>query len=260
MQKYVKMFLSFNEETGMLTDAEVGRLVRQIIEYAKTEDCNRFIKGNERFAFMIYKGQIDRDKDEYAATVQKRTNAARTRWAREKADSMHMHSVHQVSCTCMQDKDKDKDQDKDKDKESITAPTVAVIDSSAGARDDGGGGDSLRAMANTLEAYAANNLQVLSPGNMEDLHSFAEDMPEDVIRFAIDSACANGVRKWAYVRAILAAWREKGVRTLGEAKADRDAHVKPDRSRDRPSNPALNYEQRVYSDTDFADFFVDLGR
>ena len=54
----------------------------------------------------------------------------------------------------------------------------------------------------TIEAYAASNLDHLSPKNMDELTSFLDDLPEDLVRHAIDEACANGARKYAYVRSI----------------------------------------------------------
>lgn len=79
--------------------------------------------------------------------------------------------------------------------------------------------DDSRPDYDTPEAYAASNLQVMTWGNMQELGGFAQELPGDVIRYAIDEACANGVRKWAYVRNTLQNWIDSGVRTLGDAKA-----------------------------------------
>ena len=110
--------------------------------------------------------------------------------------------------------------------------------------------------------YACDNLQAMSPGNIDDLRRFAESLPEDVIRLAVDIACANGVPKWTYVRAILSVWVERSIFTLEAAKADRDARSKTGGSGFKsgaPENPALLYAQRAYSDSDYADLFVDLS-
>ncbi len=63
----------------------------------------------------------------------------------------------------------------------------------------------------------------MSPGNMEQLASYTEDLPDDVIRYAIDCACGNGIRKWSYVSRILQNWLNEGVRTLGDAKSRTEA-------------------------------------
>ena len=73
--------------------------------------------------------------------------------------------------------------------------------------------------ADELVAYAANNLQYLSPTNVEELDSFRDSLTDEMIRYAIDEACANGVRTYAYARKILNRMVERGFKTLGEVKA-----------------------------------------
>lgn len=98
------------------------------------------------------------------------------------------------------------------------------------------------AAADTVEAYAASNLQHMSPGNIQDMAGFMEDLPEDVIRFAIDEACGKGAPRWAYVSAILSGYLREGIRTLGDAKA---AKAKREAQK-RPENAP-----RVYKDADY---------
>lgn len=78
----------------------------------------------------------------------------------------------------------------------------------------------------TLEVYAANNLQYLSPRNMEQLVSFRGELPEETIRWAIDEACAKGKRNFSYVRGILNNLLDEGIRTVGDAKTAQDARRK----------------------------------
>ena len=73
--------------------------------------------------------------------------------------------------------------------------------------------------ADELVAYAANNLQYLSPTNVEELDSFRDSLTDEMIRYAIDEACANGVRTYAYARKILNRMVERGFKSLGEVKA-----------------------------------------
>lgn len=281
MQSYIKLFFSFSEETIALTDAEIGRIIRQMLAYAESGDTDSILDGNERFLFPVYKSQIDRDVERYSAVSEqraangraggkKRAKASAERKAdvcltseanASKTSKCFANEANQANaCFAKQikqnrqeeEKEEDKEEDKDKELSITSSTTVAAVIQGARARDDGDG--------DTIEAYASNNLQVLSPGNMEDLQSFAQDLPEDVIRYAIDTACANGIRKWAYVRAILSSWREQGIRTIGAAKADSESKRGAPRSRDKPrENPALNYEQRSYTPDDYAGLFVDLG-
>ena len=83
------------------------------------------------------------------------------------------------------------------------------------ARDDGERPD-----FGTIEAYASSNLRTFTPGNMQELVSFKDDLPDDVIRLAIDQACGCNAPSWNYVRKVLNNWIDKGVKTAADAKAD----------------------------------------
>ena len=93
----------------------------------------------------------------------------------------------------------------------------------------------------TIEAYVSSNIDRLSPGNMEELESYKEDLPDELIRYAVDEAAANGVRNWAYVRKILNAMVDKGYKTIGEVKAaaDRKKQQKAPQPQYDDTNPAL---------------------
>ena len=75
----------------------------------------------------------------------------------------------------------------------------------------------------TVEVYAANNLSRLSPGNMAEIADFKAELPEELIRHAIDEACAAGKPSFNYAKAIMMRYLETGIRTLGEAKAAENA-------------------------------------
>ena len=79
----------------------------------------------------------------------------------------------------------------------------------------------------TVEGYAANNLACLSPGNMQDLAAFKEQLPEDMIRHAIDEACAAGKRNFSYVRSILRRYLDAGFKTLGDVRDSEAMRRKP---------------------------------
>ncbi|MBR3503835.1 MAG: DnaD domain protein [Clostridia bacterium] len=71
----------------------------------------------------------------------------------------------------------------------------------------------------TLEAYASANLRNMTLYNMEELTSFRDSLPDELIRHAIDEACGNGVPVYNYVRSILNRYVENGFKTLGDVKA-----------------------------------------
>ena len=111
---------------------------------------------------------------------------------------------------------------------------------------------------NTIEAYASANLDYLSPYNMQDLVAFAADLSDDLVRHAIDEACANGKRSWAYVRSILLRYQRAGFKTVGEVRADADRRSLQKTSSGR-NNPALDYAQRSNAETSYSNCIIDLN-
>lgn len=118
--------------------------------------------------------------------------------------------------------------------------------------------DDAREDFNTIEVYAANNLTFMSPGNLDDLAGFVELLPDDLIRYAIDEACANGAPRWAYVSAILRGYVRDGIKTVGDAKAAKDKRAPTAKGKTNPATQ--NFAERGYTDKDYGDdFFIDLA-
>lgn len=111
---------------------------------------------------------------------------------------------------------------------------------------------------NTIEAYASGNLRYLSPGNMEELASFAEDFPADMLRYAVDLAVGAGKPAWNYVRGILRSWQSKGFKTIGDARNEERPAQTYRSSYSAKPNPALQYEQRSHTEIDMKDVYLDL--
>jgi len=87
--------------------------------------------------------------------------------------------------------------------DTITTTTVTARESDNSAPEE-----------DALTAYVTNNLHRLTPGNWESLREVAtEGMTEDMIRLAVDTANAQGVRTFAYVQSVLDRWIVDGLRT-----------------------------------------------
>ena len=77
-----------------------------------------------------------------------------------------------------------------------------------------------------LVAYAQNNLMHLGPYNMDELISFRDALPDEVIQHAIDEACAAGVRRYKYVKSILNRYVEQGFKSVAEVEAQEEQRMK----------------------------------
>lgn len=215
--KYVPVFYDWIEATQELNDQEKGRLIDAVVLYARGGDWQERIKGNERYAFPVFRLQVDRAKDLSGLRSEARKNktdqneqTATNRTKHNKTPNNNKYKNNNKNEEQIQEQEQEQDLD-------------------------------ARAALGTVEAYASGNLECLTPSHMAALGDFKRDLPDDVIRYAIDQACGNGAPRWSYVAAILQGFVEAGVKTLGDAKARSARHKK---QAQKQRNPALNYEQR----------------
>lgn len=101
-------------------------------------------------------------------------------------------------------------------------------------------------------------LNGLTDTHYDLLAQYRASLGDDLISFAIDQAVAQGVRKWAYVERILTTWQEKGIRTVGEAKAEDEKRKAAPKGRDAPKVVnAAKFPQRQYDGKQLEDEYRD---
>ena len=71
------LYLDYEEHINLLTDEQLGQLIRAIFEYEKTRETPE-LDGIIKMAFSFIKAQLDRDREKYERKVQKnRENGAK---------------------------------------------------------------------------------------------------------------------------------------------------------------------------------------
>ena len=111
---YIKVYYDQLESLKPYSDAEVGRLIRGLLEYSMTGNDPDF-KGNERFIWPTLRGAVDRDAEQYATKCEKlRENGKNGRRGKEANGFSENQMVSEEANGCFenhlhsrQDKDKD---------------------------------------------------------------------------------------------------------------------------------------------------------
>ena len=91
-----------------------------------------------------------------------------------------------------------------------------------------------------LVVFAASCLRSMNNDNMEELVSFRDSMPDDVIRHAINRACGNGAPYYNYVKSILNSYVESGFKTVADVVAHEEEKRKKGTSKGTQT-PAKTY-------------------
>lgn len=100
---YINLYHSYLDAFEMLSDAEVGRLVRGALIYS-TQHIEPDFKGNERFVWGLIRGQINRDQEAYDKRCRKNKENVLQRYTNE-YDGIRSYT----NATKEKEKEKEKD-------------------------------------------------------------------------------------------------------------------------------------------------------
>ena len=123
------------------------------------------------------------------------------------------------------EKEIDKDKDKEKDKEIENR-----------VRDNGSGGFPAAdpGLAEIVRSFE-DNIGSFPPAAKDSLLQWRQIFTDDLILLAIKKAALAGIRKWTYVNGILKAWKNEGVKTIGDVQSHDDRRKPPMGQQQKPS-------------------------
>ena len=96
-------------------------------------------------------------------------------------------------------------------------------------------------LAEIIGSYE-ENIGSFPPAAKDALIGWREVFADDLILLAIKKAALSGVRKWNYINGILKAWKNEGVKTLGDVQA-RDQRRKPPAGQQPKRSAADDYDE-----------------
>ena len=95
-------------------------------------------------------------------------------------------------------------------------------------------------LAEIIQSFE-DNIGSFPPAAKESLLQWRQVFTDDLILLAIKKAALSGVRRWNYVNGILKAWKNEGVKTLGDVQA-RDQRRKPAADQKPKRSAAEDYD------------------
>lgn len=192
MMEYFCCYHSYARKLVKLSDQEVGRLFRSLLQYSETGGTQE-LTGRESVAFDFIADDIDRAKKKYEDMCRRNRANATDRKRPQATDS-------ETSQYKTKDKSKTKTESKAK---TTTKPTRADA----------------REASSAIAVYLDRVNPSASQQSLDLLAAYERDMGEEVCIRAIDIALDNRKATWAYIRAILQRWSSEGVRCLADIDA-----------------------------------------
>ena len=107
--EYIPFYFSYRKKLEKLSDQEVGRLVRALLEYGETGETEE-LTGRESIAFDFIADDINRAKAAYDERCAKNQRNAKKRYARHDGTTVYdCIRTDATACETCQTKDKTKD-------------------------------------------------------------------------------------------------------------------------------------------------------
>lgn len=147
---YIKIYPDFINVVQELDNGARGRLLLAIMQYANGEELDE-LTGAERIAFIVLKGQIDRDADAYEANAKKQSENGKkggrpkkpTAFSENPKNPPVFSESHSKPKKPEKEKDKDKDKEEEEDKDKDKDKSARTRDADAFAAFAAGDGDLL---------------------------------------------------------------------------------------------------------------------
>lgn len=230
--------------TGGCLVSKIGEMLIPYDAEKIQRECKWFSLATVRVALSVYKqiGLIFESPDgilaisNYSDIVGSETDySAQKRLQRENrrrqipvkgADNNEDNNVDNVHT----EKEIEKDKEKDKEIENRV-------------RDNGSGGFPAAdpGLAEIVRSFE-DNIGSFPPAAKDSLLQWRQIFTDDLILLAIKKAALSGVHKWNYVNGILKAWKNEGVKTLGDVQA-RDQRRKPPAGQQPKRSAADDYDE-----------------
>lgn len=227
--------------TGGRLTCQIGDVIIPFDMGKIQRDCKWFSLDTIRIALGLYKqlGLIYEEQDgtlvlvNHAEMVGSETDyAEKNRRMRSNAANKRLqagqYSGHIVSTDCGENVPIDI-RDKRKDIRDIEN------------RDKDAGAAAVDAGLSEIIRSFEDNLGSFPPAASDALMDWRQIFTDDLILLAIKKAALSGVRRWNYVNGILKAWKNEGVKTLGDVQA-RDQRRKPAADQQQKRSAAEDYD------------------
>ncbi len=262
--EYIMLYNDFMETTQALTDAERGRLIAAMIEFARDGRVDdSALVGNERVLFPVFRRQIERDARAYETRVQANSangkKGGRPKKAKETQNNPSVFPETEKSQEKEKEKEeyKDKDKDKDKGRAGARAPHAPALDEVLDFCRENGLSVNGETFWNYYQSvgWQAGNRPIRNWRAHLRVWASRESQGANPDRGDATARGAASAREATFARGAASAREATFARGAAFAR-NNPARAAPFPPKASAPNPALNYAQRDYADDD--SFFIDL--
>lgn len=196
---YIKLWLDYRCYFETLSDAEVGRLVRAMLDYELDGATPKF-SGSERVLWPVMRRNIDIDHEFLEKQAKNGSKGGRPRKPKETQQNPEEPKETQQN-------QKEKIENRKQKIEYITTTTTAQARES---------------WQQCVDCYE-QNIGALPRATFDSIVGYLEQVEPDLVCEAINQAAINNKRSWGYAQAILRDCLQKKITTRAAYLAEKEA-------------------------------------
>ena len=196
---YIKLWLDYRCYFETLSDAEVGRLVRAMLDYELDGATPKF-SGSERVLWPVMRRNIDIDHEFLEKQAKNGSKGGRPRKPKETQQNPEEPKETQQN-------QKEKIENRKQKIEYITTTTTAQARES---------------WQQCVDCYE-QNIGALPRAAFDSIVSYLEQVEPDLVCEAINQAAINNKRSWGYAQAILRDCLQNNITTRAAYLAEKEA-------------------------------------
>lgn len=200
MKESFVLYTNYEEKLSILTDEELGYLLRKIFEYQKTGKVPK-MKREILIVFNMIKVDLDRNNERWQETKKARKLAGKKGGEAKKANANKRKQMVANGSKCYQN----------------LANEAVYVNDNVYVYDNVNNSNS-NSINNIYEFAEQNFGRTLSPIEVEILDEWVNEFNLELIKEAIKISVVNSKKTFSYVKGILNNWKGNDIKTIEDLK------------------------------------------
>ena len=223
---------------GLLSDSDLGAVIRAVAAYIETGEEADGLSPVAMVCYRIIKGKVDREAQKYAKQAENGSKGGRPKTQQNPTKPNETQNEFGFS---------EQNPKNQKEKETVTEKeTESYTTTGACVREEPPCGE---ITVDPLIVKVQREIVGMTDTHYDLFRQYRDDLGDELVSYAIDSAVAQGVRKWAYLETILCRYETARYKTVAEVQAAEEER----KTRAAPQKPpktvmAQRFTQREYTD------------
>lgn len=230
MRETFVMYTSYNEKTKMLSDEELGKLMRAIFEYEKKDDPEAKEPIMEMLndtpsvcvAFMFIADELDRLNAKYKAKSENGKQGGRPKKLDEENENLKKANKKLKKANESEQKANETLYVNDNVNVNVNDNVNSLEEETSKEEET----DAVPSPPSLFASFESEFARPLSPIEAEKIGQMEKDYGADLVQLALAEGVLHNARSMRYIEVVLSAWKQAGVRTVDEAKAQIERKTK----------------------------------